>query len=41
MENCQFEKRMNELWAESGTLDIPESDVVVHQRAIKEEKVMK
>jgi hypothetical protein len=40
MENCQFEERMNELWTESETLNIPESDVVEHQRALEQEKVM-
>jgi hypothetical protein len=45
MENCQFEKRMNELWAESGMLAIAESDLVEapitnRKRASKEEKVI-
>ena len=40
MENCQFENRMNELWTESETFNIPESDVIEHQRLLEEKKVI-
>ena len=45
MENCRFGKRINELWAESEILHIPESDFVEapitnRKRASKEEKVI-